>query len=95
MPKRAGHLGNPGLRHETAPFGAGLLDPARVRAVQEVSSSTVHKTHYTSTVLCILYAALVVLLFKFKILKPRPNPMAWVAVAGVLLIGGVVVAWLP
>ena len=45
------------------------------------------------TVLCIIYTALVVLLFKFKVLKPRPYPIAWVAVAGVLLIGGVVVAW--
>jgi multidrug resistance efflux pump len=45
------------------------------------------------TVLCIVYTALVVLLFKFKLLKPRPYPIAWVAVAGVLLIGGVVVAW--
>jgi multidrug resistance efflux pump len=45
------------------------------------------------TVLCIVYTALVVLLFKFKILTPRPYPIAWVAVAGVLLIGGVVVAW--
>jgi multidrug resistance efflux pump len=45
------------------------------------------------TVLCIVYTALVVLLFKFKLLKPRPHPIAWVAVAGVLLIGGVVVAW--
>jgi multidrug resistance efflux pump len=43
--------------------------------------------------LCIVYTALVVLLFKFKLLKPRPYPIAWVAVAGVLLIGGVVVAW--
>jgi multidrug resistance efflux pump len=45
------------------------------------------------TVLVIVYTALVVLLFKFKLLKPRPYPIAWVAVAGVLLIGGVVVAW--
>ena len=45
------------------------------------------------TVLCIVYTALVVLLFKFKVLKPRPYPIAWGAVAGVLLIGGVVVAW--
>jgi multidrug resistance efflux pump len=45
------------------------------------------------TVLCIVYTALVVLLFKFKLLKPRPYPIAWVAVVGLLLIGGVVVAW--
>jgi membrane fusion protein (multidrug efflux system) len=45
------------------------------------------------TVLCIVYTALVVLLFKFKVLKPRPYPIAWVVVAGILLIGGVVVAW--
>jgi multidrug resistance efflux pump len=45
------------------------------------------------TVLCIIYTALVALLFKFKLLKPRPYPIAWVAVGGVLLIGGVVVAW--
>jgi multidrug resistance efflux pump len=45
------------------------------------------------TVLCIVYTAAVALLFKLKLLKPRPYPIAWVAVAGVLLIGGVVVAW--
>lgn len=45
------------------------------------------------TMMCIIYAGLVALLFKFKVLKPRPFPIAWVAVAGILLIGGVVVAW--
>jgi multidrug resistance efflux pump len=45
------------------------------------------------TVLCIIYTALVALLFKFKLLKLRPYPIAWVAVGGILLIGGVVVAW--
>src|SRR5262249_2278080 len=43
--------------------------------------------------LCIVYTAVVVVLFKLKILRPRPYPIAWVAVAGVLLVGGVVVAW--
>src|SRR5262249_3329544 len=37
------------LRHETAAFVAGLLVPAGVRAISKVSSSTVHKTHDTST----------------------------------------------
>ncbi len=45
------------------------------------------------TVLCIVYTALVALLFKFKILKPRPYPIACVAVVGVILIGGIFVAW--
>ena len=44
-------------------------------------------------ILCIVYTAVVVLLFKLKLLKPRPYPIAWVAIAGVLLIGSVVVAW--
>jgi multidrug resistance efflux pump len=44
-------------------------------------------------VLTIIYTVAVVLLFKFKVLKPRPFPIAWVAVAGVLIIGGVVVVW--
>jgi multidrug resistance efflux pump len=44
-------------------------------------------------VLTVLYTGVVVVLFKLKILRPRPVPIAWVAVAGVLLIGGVVVAW--
>jgi multidrug resistance efflux pump len=43
--------------------------------------------------LVIVYTAVVVVLFKLKLLKPRPFPIAWVAVAGVLLIGGVVVVW--
>jgi multidrug resistance efflux pump len=45
------------------------------------------------TMMCIVYTALVALLFKFKVLKLRPYPIAWVAVGGILLIGGVVVAW--
>ncbi len=45
------------------------------------------------TIMIIIYTALVALLFKFKILKLRPFPIAWVAVCGVLLIGGIVVAW--
>jgi multidrug resistance efflux pump len=44
--------------------------------------------------LCIVYTAVVVLLFKLKLLKPRPFPIAWVIVAGVLLIGGVFVFWM-
>jgi hypothetical protein len=46
-------------------------------------------------VLVIVYTAVVVVLFKLKVIKPRPLPIAWVAVAGVLLIGGVVVLWTP
>jgi membrane fusion protein, multidrug efflux system len=45
------------------------------------------------TIMIIVYTALVALLFKFKILKLRPFPIAWVAVCGVVLIGGIVVAW--
>jgi multidrug resistance efflux pump len=39
------------------------------------------------------YAILVYLRIKFKILKPRPFPIAWTLLGGVLLIGGIVVAW--
>src|SRR5262249_54783148 len=38
------------LRYETAAFVAGLLDPVGVRAISKVSSSIVHKTHYTSVI---------------------------------------------
>src|SRR5262249_11706943 len=38
------------LRHEAAAFVAGVLDPVGVRAISKVSSSTVHKTPYTSVV---------------------------------------------
>jgi hypothetical protein len=44
-------------------------------------------------VLVILYTGVVLVLFKLKLVKPRPFPIAWVVVAGILLIGGVVVAW--
>jgi multidrug resistance efflux pump len=44
-------------------------------------------------ILVILYTGVVLVLFKLKLVKPRPFPIAWVVVAGVLLIGGVVVAW--
>lgn len=42
----------------------------------------------------ILYTAAVSTLFKFKILKPQPFPIALTAAAGVSIIGGIVVLWL-
>jgi multidrug resistance efflux pump len=45
------------------------------------------------TCMCIIYTALVVLLFKLKILNPRPYPIAWSAVGGILVIGAIVVFW--
>ncbi|HEV3445630.1 MAG TPA: biotin/lipoyl-binding protein [Gemmataceae bacterium] len=44
--------------------------------------------------LLIVYTAVVLVLFKLKLVKPRPYPIAWTIVAGVLMIGGVVVAWM-
>jgi multidrug resistance efflux pump len=44
--------------------------------------------------LIIVYAAIVVVLFKVLHLKPRPGLIAGLIVAGVLMIGGVVVAWM-
>jgi multidrug resistance efflux pump len=44
-------------------------------------------------VLTLVYTAVVVLLFKLKLLRPRPFPIAGVVLAGILLLGGVVVAW--
>jgi multidrug resistance efflux pump len=41
----------------------------------------------------ILYTGIVLVLFKFKLIKPRPFPIAWTALAGVLLIGGIVIWW--
>jgi multidrug resistance efflux pump len=40
-----------------------------------------------------VYAAVVLTLFKFKLVRPRPYPIAIVILAGILMIGGVVVAW--
>jgi multidrug resistance efflux pump len=40
-----------------------------------------------------VYTALVVVLLKFKIVKPRPYPIALIIVAGIVLIGAVVAAW--
>jgi multidrug resistance efflux pump len=44
--------------------------------------------------LLIVYTGVVLVLFKLKILRPRPYPIAGVAVAGALIIGGVFVAWM-
>jgi multidrug resistance efflux pump len=44
--------------------------------------------------LLVVYTSVVLVLFKFKLLKPRPYPIACTFVAGVLLIGGVFVAWM-
>src|SRR5262249_7451062 len=41
----------------------------------------------------LLYTGIVLVLFKLKLVKPRPLPIAWTVVAGVLIIGGIVVAW--
>lgn len=44
--------------------------------------------------LLVVYTGIVLVLFKLKLVKPRPFPIACVVVAGVLMIGGVVVAWM-
>jgi len=44
--------------------------------------------------LLIVYTGLVLVLFKLKIVKPRPYPLAFTLLVGVLIIGGVVVAWM-
>jgi multidrug resistance efflux pump len=44
-------------------------------------------------VLTIIYTAMVVLLFKLKLLRPRPFPIACVVLAGILILGGIVVTW--
>jgi multidrug resistance efflux pump len=43
--------------------------------------------------LTLIYAAIVVLLFKLKLVKPSPVSIACCIVAGIILLGGVVVAW--
>src|SRR6478609_3453464 len=45
------------------------------------------------TVLIAIYTAIVLVLFKLKVVRPRPYPIALVALVGVFIIGGVVVAW--
>jgi multidrug resistance efflux pump len=45
------------------------------------------------TIMIVAYAAVVLMLFKLKLLKSRPFPIAWTAVVGMLLIGAIVVAW--
>jgi multidrug resistance efflux pump len=45
------------------------------------------------TLLVTIYTGLVLVLFKMKLVKPRPYPIALVVVAGILLIGGIVVVW--
>ena len=44
-------------------------------------------------VLLTIYTAIVLVLFKLKLLKPRPYPIALIVVAGIFIVGGVVVAW--
>jgi multidrug resistance efflux pump len=46
-----------------------------------------------TTMMLILYFGLAILLFRFKILKVRPFPIAWVALGGILIVGAVVIAW--
>jgi hypothetical protein len=43
--------------------------------------------------LVIVYCAVVLVLFKVLHLKPRPYLIACMILAGILMIGGVVVAW--
>jgi hypothetical protein len=42
----------------------------------------------------VVYTAVVVALFKLKLVKPRPVPIAVMVLVGVFLIGGILVAWL-
>src|SRR5262245_31413829 len=44
-------------------------------------------------VLVTIYTAIVLVLFKFRVLKPRPYTIALVALAGVFVVVGVVVTW--
>jgi multidrug resistance efflux pump len=41
-----------------------------------------------------MYTAVVLVLFKLKLVKPRPYPIACTILVGVLIIGGVAVAWM-
>jgi multidrug efflux pump subunit AcrA (membrane-fusion protein) len=44
-------------------------------------------------VLLTIYTGIVLVLFKLKLVKPRPYPIALVIIAGIFIVGGVVVAW--
>ena len=44
-------------------------------------------------VLLTIYTAIVLVLFKLKLVKPRPYPIALIVVGGIFIVGGVVVAW--
>src|SRR5262245_8541163 len=46
------------------------------------------------TMMLMLYGALALLLFRFKIIKVRPFPIAIVAMGGILFVGAVVIAWM-
>jgi multidrug resistance efflux pump len=41
----------------------------------------------------IVYTLIVVLLFKLKLVKPRPFPIACCVLAGILILGGIVITW--
>jgi multidrug resistance efflux pump len=43
--------------------------------------------------LTIVYTAVVALLFKMKLLKPRPVPIACCVLAGILILGSIVITW--
>ena len=44
-------------------------------------------------VLLIVYTGIVVGVFKLKLLKPRPVPIAGCVIAGILIIGTVLIFW--
>ena len=44
-------------------------------------------------ILVTIYTAVVLVLFKLKLVKPRPYPIALTALVGIFMISGVVVAW--
>jgi multidrug resistance efflux pump len=45
-------------------------------------------------VLTLIYTAIVMVLFKMKLVKPKPIPIATIVLVGIFLIGGIVVWWL-
>lgn len=45
------------------------------------------------SMMLIVYTSIVLVLFKFKLIRPRPLPIACIVLVGILTIGGIVAAW--
>jgi multidrug resistance efflux pump len=73
--------------------GGGTQLACRKEGIRYRSPGPEEKEVLMISFLVIVYTAVVLVLFKMKFVKPRPMPIALMVLVGVLLLGGIIIAW--